>query len=235
MKYIKVLIILFIIANLIGCSLSNVNLPRQSFVKIKAEWKVKHCKEDIEWEKGEGCTSIEYDSAASGSIISHGHVKTYILTAGHVCNTEFLAKLIHNSEPKDLEYRVLDANGIYHTATVYKLDTENDICVLQTTRLGLPKIKFRNTGPRFGEQLYNLAAPAGFAAKNYVPIMEGRYSGFTSRKMVFTIEAVGGSSGSPIFDKYGEMVGMIISVHRRAPFLSFSPHYDAIKKMINEI
>ena len=231
----KILLVLFIIANMFGCRTENIRLPRQSFVKVKAEWKVQHCKEDIEWEEGEGCTSVEYHTAASGAIVAQDLIQTYILTAGHVCDTAALTDLIHNAPPTKLEYRVQDANGIYHTARVYKLDTENDICILQTTKLTFPIIQIRKSGPKYGEKLYNLAAPAGFANKNYVPVVEGRYSGFTADRMVFTIPAVGGSSGSPIFDKDGEMVGIIISIHIRAPFLSFSPHYDAIKKIINEI
>lgn len=231
----KFLLVLFIIANLIGCSSPSIQLPRSSFVKINAQWKVEHCKQDIEWEDGEGCTSIKYKAAASGAIVNHDLIQTYILTAGHVCDAEALTDLIHDASPTELEYRIQDANGIYHAAIIYKLDTDNDICILQTTKLAFPIIRIRTSGPKYGEKLYNIAAPAGFANKNYVPVMEGRYSGFTAARMVFTIPAVGGSSGSPIFDENGEMVGIIISIHIRAPFLSFSPHYSAIKKMIEDI
>jgi len=236
MRYIAgILISLFLLIGLISCSATNVHLPRSSFVKIKTEWKVEHCKQDIEWEEGEGCTTLEYKSSGSGSIIIHDVIQSYILTAGHICDIEHAMGLIHNSVPKGLEYRILDANGRYHTARIYKVDRDNDICILQTSRLTLPAIKFRNNGPKFGEKFYNLAAPAGFAGTNYVPLVEGRYSGFTARHMVFSIPAVGGSSGSPIFDKNGEMTGMIILIHIRIPFLSMSPHYDALKKMIEEI
>lgn len=218
-----------------GCSTENIRLPRQSFVKVNAEWKVEHCKQGIEWEEGEGCTSIKYGAAASGAIVNHDLIQTYIITAGHVCDTEAITDLIHDVLPTKLKYRVQDADGIYHTAMVYKLDIDNDICILQTSKLSFPIIQIRKSGPKYGEKLYNLAAPAGFANKNYVPVVEGRYSGFTADRMVFTIPAVGGSSGSPIFDEDGKMVGIIISIHIRAPFLSFSPHYSALRKMIEDI
>ena len=68
-----------------------------------------------------------------------------------------------------------------------------------------------------------------------MPLVEGYYSGYTSTQMIFTCPAIGGSSGSPIFNKTGELVGMVSAVHTRYPIVSMSPHYFIVKKMVLEI
>jgi len=221
------IIALFFIMNLIGCG--GVEIPRKAFVKITADFTLKHCSE-------EQCIITEKASSASGSIVKHGTLlaKTYILTAGHVCDIDY-AKTQLGVENMSVVYSILDSNGITFKATVHSLDAENDLCIMVTQRLGQTPIVLRSSGPSYGEKFYNIAAPAGIAAKNYVPILEGRYSGFKSYAMIFTIPAVGGSSGSPIFDNQGEMVGMIMSVNHKFPFVSYSPHYNAIEKIIEGI
>ena len=58
---------------------------------------------------------------------------------------------------------------------------------------------------------YNLAAPAGFFAKDMIPIFQGRYSGLHGAHDIYTIPATGGSSGSPIVNKKGELIGLIFA------------------------
>lgn len=226
MKYIcTILAVLFLILNLTGCSAS-VNVPRKSFVKITAEFTVNRCVDD-------SCLSDIRTSTASGAIVAT-RLKSYVLTAGHVCDIQY-AQMQLQAQNITADYYIRDANGISWRAHVYKLDQENDLCLLITTRLGHRPIDLRATGPTYGEKVYNLAAPAGLASKNYVPLLEGRYSGFNQYSMVFTIPAQGGSSGSPIFDASGQMVGMIMSVHRKFPMVSYSPHYHAIKDLLKGI
>ena len=229
MRYILIIIVaLILVCNLFGCSSNTPYVPRQSFVKVNAELRSEKCDSD------ELCMHQYMVSAASGSIIANKR-KSYILTAGHVCNKDAYKAEIGVDHIK-VRYRVTDAHGITHKAKLFKLDKENDLCLLiLNQRLNLPAIKIRFHGPIYGEKVYNLASPTGFSGKNYVPILEGYYSGFTAFRMIFTIPAIGGSSGSPVFDKNGNLVGMIIAVHTRFPMISFSPHFHAIEEIISSI
>ena len=86
----------------------------------------------------------------------------------------------------------------------------------------------------FGEKFYNLASPLGVATSEFVPLLEGRYSGMVNfNRAAYTIPAAPGSSGSPIFDKRGHLVGMIHSVYLRFPILSFSPTHDKLMKFLD--
>jgi hypothetical protein len=94
-------------------------------------------------------------------------------------------------------------------------------------------IKIRTTSPKFGEKFYNLASPLGVATPEFVPLLEGRFSGVVNfNRAAYTIPAAPGSSGSPIFDKRGQLVGMIHSVYLRFPLLSFSPTHDKLLKFL---
>ena len=221
---ITVLIALFFIMNMIGCA--TVEFPRQASVKVIVDFTLRHCNEDR-------CITSKKRSTASGAIIGK-HYKTYILTAGHVCDIEYARHQLGHDDII-VEYSILDVNGLTFPATVYKLDAENDLCIMKVQRLGHMPIKFRSAPPTYGEKVYSIGAPAGLASKNYVPILEGRYSGFNDYGMVFTVPAVGGSSGSPILDDSGRLVGMIMSVNNRFPFVSYSPHHHAIEKILEGI
>ena len=48
----------------------------------------------------------------------------------------------------------------------------------------------------------------------------------------YSIPAMGGSSGSPIFNLRGHLVGMIHSVNVMFPMVSISPKYEELKKFI---
>ena len=95
-------------------------------------------------------------------------------------------------------------------------------------------IKIRRQPPEFGEKFYNLASPLGVATSELVPVLEGRYSGLVNfHRAAYTIPAAPGSSGSAIFDKRGRLVGMVHSVYRRFPLLSFSPSHEKLMDFLD--
>ena len=84
-----------------------------------------------------------------------------------------------------------------------------------------------------GERVYNVAAPVGIFYEDTVPLLEGFYMGNEGLRSYYSIPAMGGSSGSPIFNLRGHLVGMIHSVNTMFPMISVSPKYDELKKFIH--
>ena len=167
--------------------------------------------------------------------------RTLILTANHVCQTEeiTLANLgkeviphIKNNLKLDPPYnleiigkmRVIDQYGSTHKVLnpPWIQNVKADTCIVETS-MNAPALKI-GTKPQYGEHLYNIAAPKGVfhpsSSGGGIFFTEGKYNGeflMTKKRLfaMYSINAAPGSSGSPVLNKNGEIVGMIHSVDSR--------------------
>ena len=95
-----------------------------------------------------------------------------------------------------------------HETTTIEFNEKLDVCILHSKTLKMPNMPIGwDAPPKVGDKVYNYAAPVGVFAEGAVPILEGRYSGKVWGMALYTIPAIGGSSGSPIFNVNGKMVG----------------------------
>ena len=114
-----------------------------------------------------------------------------------------------------------------YVLTTKKIDHSLDLCLLTSEQsLSPPGLTLSVKKPEMGQKVINIAAPAGIFMKELVPIVEGRYSGLAWGSAAYTIPAMGGSSGSPIVDLSGRLVGVLHSVHKSFPFFSLSPSFS---------
>ena len=198
-------------------------LPRDSFVKVEIKISISKCMDE------NNCFTRKLVGHGSGAVIKNYRNGAYILTAGHVCEEEdFRKEMTSLGFDFNMNFEVVDIDELRYKAEVTKVDKELDTCIMYVKHLAKPSIKLRNKMPVIGKKYYNVAAPAAIFGENMIPILEGRYSGYWDNIgfAVYTIPAIGGSSGSPIVNEDGELVGMIHSVHVHFPFISFSPKAD---------
>ena len=233
----KFIPIFFILLSIIfsSCQQNNDNFlsARSSFVKIEVKQIVKACSD------GE-CFQATYDIAGSGAVVKKGWMYDLVLTAGHLCDDgqkkakEIPKKLATVNVTADLS--VIDLHGNSHPAKIIKVDTNTDMCLLRIATSAIPVLKISESNPKIGAKVHNFAAPAGIFNTNMVPILDGRYSGKIKCGCcdAYTLPAAGGSSGSPIVNTKGELIGMIHSVHKRFPTFAFSASLDDIKDFIAE-
>jgi len=214
-------------------------LPRDSFVKVEVQVKVTKCQE----EENGICVSNRAVAHGSGVVLQNTKNGAYILTAGHVCEED---ELKHELEKEgftfNMRFEVLNMTGKTYDAAVVGIDRNLDTCIMFAQDMQENTVRLRrHSKPKIGEKVYNIAAAAAIFDRNMVPILEGRYSGDTSTMMgdrvfsVYTIPAIGGSSGSPVVDRDGVLVGMIHSVHVRFPTVSFSPTTEDLYKFIYSV
>jgi S1-C subfamily serine protease len=231
--------------NMISCSASNkavkdIKWERESFVKFETWFYKKVC--DSDDDLSPECYKRQHGYTGSGSVVGRTFDGSYILTAAHLCDhyaeLKNLNDINNELEADDefteiiLVYKVKDIADFTYRAKIVGYDNQLDSCIAFVWGLFRPALTISNTGPVIGEEYYNVAAPAGFFEKDLVPLFEGRFIGDFRGADVYTIPAIGGSSGSPIINRDGELVGIIYARHNRFHHITLSTNYDKLKKFI---
>ena len=168
---------------------------------------------------------LELNSSASGFIVGQEREITLIATSAHVCSIMFgdqVKYFIPDYSPKDPSWKLKetasfimnDYRGRSYTAIPIKFDLESDICVLGSSKISLPVLMISQSPPIIGEKYYNIAAPMGVWSSKMIPLFEGFFLGLRKTSYAFSIPTKGGSSGSPIINKYGEVVAAVHSSYR---------------------
>ncbi len=199
-------------------------LPRDSFLKLDKKIRVTVCNPlnpDQCVERGMGATG-------SGVVIQAAQEGSYVLTAAHVCDNSDLNKLSTAVKTLEYDFKVIDIKGRGYNINLFSMDKESDTCVMFVKGLHTTAASISTSAPEPGDRVYNLAAPMGIFDVYMIPTFEGFYNGETRKKHIYSIPAKGGSSGSPIFNHKGEVVGMISMAFRHFSHLSISPSHKQI-------
>jgi S1-C subfamily serine protease len=232
----RLIFFVFLSFYVVSCAHTGTNfqqkiLPIKSFVKVEKSLTVSACQEST------GCVSQDLRSVASGVVV-HGTLRgAYVLTAAHVCDDSDI-KAEYKSLP-DVKFiskfHVRTLEGDTRTVEILDQNKDHDICMLWVRNLFMQAVTLSPSAPKPGDRVFNIAAPLGIFSKNMVPVFEGFYNGTDEEgNALYSIPAIGGSSGSPIVNKKGELVGMIHSVIRYFNQVSISPNYKAMRKFIYE-
>jgi len=219
---------------------------RKSFIKIDI-YKTIHLTQTSTTNNVEKY-EIYLRSSASGFIVGHDRNITLVATSAHVCTITFgeqinyFIKEYSRNDPnwkltEKGRYILNDYKGNIYGALPIKYDLKSDICILGTSKIPLPALTISRSTPLIGEKYYNIAAPMGLWSSKMIPLFDGYYLGAMKirkdRRLsyVFSIPAKGGSSGSPILNGYGEVVGAIHSAYRGFENLCMATTNDQISSI----
>ena len=223
-------------------------LPNQNFVFLRKLIYVnneeqKFCSPD---DLDVNCTYEEY-STGSAIAIDNDKNRLRILTVFHVCGEETMEalSLIQKLESGEVIYPDFKLKayfyGLEYDAQIVDYDMENDICLLEIESQFAYKAKKINVArekPTLGEPLYTISAPLSMASRTTRFHFHGAFSGCDNENLshydfcYFTIPAAPGSSGSPIFNKYGELVSLISITLDPFPEISAGPRQYYIERLL---
>jgi S1-C subfamily serine protease len=172
-------------------------------------------------------------STASGAIIHHEGDKSYVLTAKHFCEAtgpEYIDQIsIHTHKMENAR------------AEVVAMAKDIDACIVSSKRVDAKKLSVANSGPDIGEKVYNMAAPQGVFGEDLVMLYEGFYSGKLVEGPlgnitadIFSLPANPGSSGSPVINGRGKLIGVVFAIHSRFHHITLSTPFEKLRSFIHQ-
>jgi S1-C subfamily serine protease len=117
-------------------------------------------------------------------------------------------------------------------ADVIAVDEESDLCILRVYRSIKPvALSTRELMP--GDTVYYSGYPLGIYAPNTLHTFSGRFSGSDSMGFqMYSLPAAPGSSGSPIYDEHGKLIGILSAIPEDFSHLSIGAGLDRIKMFL---
>jgi len=248
-------LVYFIVLLQVGCSTTSASspkhpvrsaqtpvserMPKESFFKFQVAQAIEACMNLTDDKRK--CTVGVVKHTSSGAFIGISEVNNdiaYGLTAGHSCEDKFTKKSSSTVAFKvvSADYVTLMFNGKLRSAEIISYDMKSDLCLLRISGFkgNRPSfLKIAKNFPKWGEKVYNMAAPRGIFNPGMLLLFDGYYSGIGfDNYMFFTLPTKPGSSGSPIMNAKGELVSMIFAGFPAMENIGLGSNLTAIKTFV---
>ena len=207
---VRIGLIVFFFASLVAlglatCPPAKVSLPpavtSDPFMFMFKSVTVKSC-------AGSECQKISYAATGSGFVMGNNGEDTFVMTAGHICEEDEGVEVISS------DLRAWSFSGRVFKVKVLNVYPKDDVCVVVISGRTLDGYSVSQSAPSRGDKVYTLAAPRGIWSPRMTPIFDGYYAGKKDGWDAYTIPVAGGSSGSPILNENGVVIGMTVAKYR---------------------
>lgn len=200
----------------LGCTIKNTeeervkSLPTQNFVFIEQEIDIIFCPTYLP----NKCSNKTIEVNGSGVFVGRNieEEKSYILTAEHICKEPEDPKPEAFLNQSILATRMIvnDSYGDKYKARVVRTDAETDLCLLEIDMIAPEPVLVAQEDPFQHDKIWNIAAPTAIWDPTSVIIFDGYFDGINkNNQSVYSMPTAPGSSGSPIFNRDNELVGIV--------------------------
>ena len=219
------------------CSLGHRNAARtesvnahDSFVFILAKNYTKRC-------MGQTCAEKVLTGSGSGFSVAVTKDHTIAATAGHLC--------MPDDGTYKQEFTATVLGGATYPAITLFMSPETDTCIIAIKGVNVKPLRISNSDVSRGDKVFAMGAPFGLFDNEMVAKFDGYFAGPTEgvipkgvpgselRLFGYSIPARPGSSGGPILNQRGEVVGMIVMAHPMFEHFALSPRQDELRFVLN--
>jgi len=172
-------------------------------------------------------TSIATGFVIKNSKSKKGKYSSIGLSVKHFCKS-------NGNRLKVIKQTSIDTTETFK-GKVLHIDDAADLCVFRiyNTNGKFTPLKLAKELPEMGEKLSIIGAPLGNFPSKVTGFMVRRYP-VDSNMIELSIPVTGGNSGSPVYNKRFEVIGILVGVHGRFPHASVALHSEAIKNLLKE-
>ena len=206
----------------------------KSFLFITHQFTQKLCREEICLE---GPLRV---IAGSGFSVALSGSYTWVVTAAHLC--------LPSNDIVNSQMVATGLGGVSYSAVVRHAEPSVDLCFLTIQGAAIPPVVIADKDVSRGERVLALGSPLGLFDSNMIPKFEGFYAGSTteiqrpddpSKKFPtldgFTVPARPGSSGGPIFNASGELVGVMRMAKPDFETFTLSPPQALVRTLLASV
>jgi len=160
--------------------------------------------------------------SADGKVIAQG--TGFLIENGKIITNEHV---IRNGTP------VLDLGGIRIPAVVEKSDNVNDLAILTTSaELSAEPLTLAEKTPPPGSSVFAIGNPEGLEKSISSGVLAGVRQMGTRQLLQITTPISHGSSGGPVFDSSGKVIGVTVGSIEEGQNLNFAVPVAAVVKLL---
>ncbi len=133
--------------------------------------------------------------------------------------------------------KLVGKSTTYNIEGVTATDKQNDLALLKVTAFGIKPLSLGDSDKlRIGEKVYVAGNPKGLEGTFSDGIISSKRSEDTKEHLQMTAPISPGSSGGPVLNKIGEVIGVSVAGHRAldAQNLNFAIPSEYLKKLLEQ-
>jgi Trypsin-like serine proteases, typically periplasmic, contain C-terminal PDZ domain len=150
--------------------------------------------------------------------------KTISLGSGFFVQSDVIATNYHVIKGSaHLYIKIVGQEDIYSVAKVLSVDSKRDLALLRVQDIEAPPLSLADdSGVEVGDEVYTIGNPEGLEGTLSQGIVSGIRQTTAGKYLQITAPISHGSSGGPVLNKQGQVIGIAVGTFRKGQNLNFA-------------